>query len=402
MYLAWGGDSLNWFVATGLGDVRVQRVTRKGRRTAYTIVGTDGRLDVMADRFLRQCSGGTDRTYAYLLVDHLRWLDVSGLSTGSVCLADLRRYMGSVGAEVSGVHGVVWRPDRKPYGPASLKTAAACLKSFYVFQATQGVNQSLADELDRTRLPTTADRRRMFLGHVSKELQANPLAPSRPYRRHPKLPPEGARAALLEVLTSARDRMVVTWLADSGVRVGALCGLHLVDLHLREGAACGECRAAHLHVVHRDLNPNQARAKVKKPWDQRAGVVSGGVIHYVSPAMIHTYFDYMTTEYPPTIRHGMLLVRQHGRSVGEPLSTDAVRSMLERAGVRAGLGKVLPHSFRHQFATSVLDASGGNSVIARDAGGWASASTVEQIYGHADLRDPSFRSALATVWGEPS
>jgi hypothetical protein len=25
----------------------------------------------MADRFLRRCQGGTDRTYAYLLVDHL-------------------------------------------------------------------------------------------------------------------------------------------------------------------------------------------------------------------------------------------------------------------------------------------------------------------------------------------
>lgn len=184
--------------------------------------------------------------------------------------------------------------------------------------------------------------------------------------------------------------------------MGGLCGLHLVDLHLREGAACGECRAPHLHLVHRDLNLNQARAKVKRPWDERAGVVSGGVIHWVSPAMIHTYFEYMTTEYPATSRHGMLLVQQHGANTGEPLSTDGVRAMLERAGIRSQLGRVLPHSFRHQFATDLLDASGGNSMIARDAGGWASATTVEQIYGHADLHDPTFRTALATVWGEPS
>jgi hypothetical protein len=31
----------------------------------------------MAAWFLRRCEDGTDRTYAYLLVDHLRWLERS-------------------------------------------------------------------------------------------------------------------------------------------------------------------------------------------------------------------------------------------------------------------------------------------------------------------------------------
>ena len=37
------------------------------------------------------------------------------------------------------------------------------------------------------------------------------------------------------------------------------------------------------------------------------------------------------------------------------------------------------HQFRHSFATAVLDASGGNLLIARDAGGWASATTVDAV-----------------------
>jgi hypothetical protein len=48
----------------------------------------------------------------------------------------------------------------------------------------------------------------------------------------------------------------------------------------------------------------------------------------------------------------------------------------------------------------VLDATGGNALIARDAGGWASATTVEQVYGHADVHDPVFGAALARVWDE--
>ena len=74
--------------------------------------------------------------------------------------------------------------------------------------------------------------------------------------------------------------------------------------------------------------------------------------------------------------------------------------MLVRAGKRAGLGVVKPHAFRHSFTSAVLDASQGNLLIARDAGGWASAAMVDEIYGHVDVHDPDFDTALRKVWGE--
>jgi integrase len=194
--------------------------------------------------------------------------------------------------------------------------------------------------------------------------------------------------------------MVVTWLCDGGFRIGELTGLHLVDLHLREDAACGECRAPHVHICHREDNDNQARAKIKEAWYLQNGTVCGGTIRRVSPAMVHTYFEYMTTEYPEHATHGMVLVTLHGSTTGEPWTAQSARRMLRRAGVRLGLGIVKPHQFRHSFATGVLDASGGNAVIARDAGGWASAATVEETYGHVDLHDPVFVTALESVWGE--
>jgi integrase len=117
--------------------------------------------------------------------------------------------------------------------------------------------------------------------------------------------------------------------------------------------------------------------------------------------MTHTYFEYVTTQYPRDAEHGMLLVQLHGPSRGEPWAAAGVRGMLRRAGVREELGRVRPHQFRHGFATSVLDASDGNTVIAREAGGWASATTVEEIYGHPDVHDPKFAAALSHVWNEP-
>jgi integrase len=74
--------------------------------------------------------------------------------------------------------------------------------------------------------------------------------------------------------------------------------------------------------------------------------------------------------------------------------------MLRRAGIREEMGRIRPHQWRHWFTTSVLDGAGGNALIARDAGGWASATTVEHVYGHADVHDPVFEAALAHVWNE--
>jgi integrase len=386
-----------------VGDLRVQQIEHRDGRRSWTIVWPEGRVHKEADRFLRTHDGsGTQKTYAYYLVDHLRWLERECRGFDAIVLRDLERYMGIVGAEVRMPLGEPWRVGKRPYGRSALSTAAACLKGFYLHQTSLGVNCELGKKLDTSRLPSRADRRRSFLGHVKSTLPTNPLAPIGPHRRHPKMLPDGARERLLAAVNSARDRLVVTWLADGGMRIGELCGLHLVDLHLRENAACGQCRTPHVHVCHRPGNPNRAEAKTKHPWRVEGGTVTGGLIKRVSPEMVHTYFEYLTGgEYPrETARHGMLLVQLHGADIGQPWAPDGVRRMLGRAGERAGLGLVRPHAFRHTFTSAVLDASDGNLLIARDAGGWASATMVDEVYGHVDVHDPAFDAALRAVWGD--
>ncbi len=267
----------------------------------------------------------------------------------------------------------------------------------------KGVNGELLTALEVRRLPTRADRNRALLGHVKSSMPANPLAPKRrPRRRHPKMLPDGARPGLVEVVNAARDAMVVTWLSDTSLRIGGLCGLHLADLHLREDAACGECKSPHLHVCHRWGNTNRAAAKIKPDWQMVDGTVTGGEIYRVSPAMISTYFAYMTTEYAKhATGHGMLLIQLAGPNIGEPWTADAARGMLRRAGRRAELpGRITPKAFRHQFTNDVLDASGGDPLVAKAAGDWASMQMLDEVYGHPDLHSPEFTEALKTVWGE--
>ena len=400
----WGCGRRGAGLRSGLviGDLRVLAMPRAGGGRSYTIVEPDGEICGEADGFLRLFEGsGTQRTYAYYLVDHLRWRAREGLTTERVGLPDLLRYMGAVGAKVAMPYGQPWRmPPKRPYGAQALQVAAACLKGFYVQRCAVVGNVALGAELDTRRLPTRVDRDRALLGHLMVSVPANPLAPARVRRRHPKMLPDQARARLLEVLDRARDRLVVTWLADSGMRIGELTGLHLVDLHLRADAGCGECASPHLHVCHRRGNANGATAKTKPDWSVRDGVVVGGLVKRVSPAMVHVYFEYVAGEYLRSgAGHGMLLVQLSGPRAGQPWTADAARGMLRRAGVRAGLGsRVRPHMFRHSFATAVLDASGGNLLVAREAGGWASTQVVEETYGHPDLHDPTFDAALRQVW----
>jgi integrase len=382
-----------------IGDTRVQEVVRGDGHIEYTVLRAGGEIYETPDRFLRTLTPGTARTYAYLLVDHLRWLSFECLEIETVTFADLERYMGAVGAEFSGPYGQPWRQEKAPYGQSALEVAAACLRGFYMFQGKRGVDPDVAEALDVTRLPTTADRRRSFLGHTIKSMTANPLAPTKKVRRrHPKMLPEGAKESLPGTLRWARDRMVVRWLGDGGFRIGELCGLHLVDLHLREGAACGECRSPHVHICHREANANRSRVKIKDLWQMVGGTVCGGIVRRVSPGMIHTYFEYMTTQYPSYARHGMLLVQLQGPQAGEPLATAAARGMLRRAGIRLELGRIRPKEFRHNFTSDVLDAANGNAMIAKEAGGWRSAAMVDEVYGHVDVHDPAFVTALERTW----
>ncbi|MGW3817670.1 hypothetical protein [Streptomyces sp. NPDC005046] len=164
---------------------------------SYTIIWPDGTVEEESDRFLQLYEGkGTQKTYAYHLVDHLRWRIREKLTTAEVTIRDLHRYMGAVGAKVDLPYGQSWRlPPKRPYGTSALQVTAACLKGFYLHQcAAFGTNGGLRAELAVSRLPDQEDRDRALLGHVTSSMPANPLAPKGgTRRRHPKMLPDGAR-----------------------------------------------------------------------------------------------------------------------------------------------------------------------------------------------------------------
>lgn len=64
-------------------DLRVQLVSHRDARRSWVLLdATTGAVHARADRFLTRYEEGTQRTYAYHLVDHLRWLEKALLALG--------------------------------------------------------------------------------------------------------------------------------------------------------------------------------------------------------------------------------------------------------------------------------------------------------------------------------
>lgn len=86
-----------------VGQLRVQTGRHGDGREAYAIFDSVRGVHGGADRYLAgyACTQ-SDRTYAYLLVDHLRWLEHEGLTPEGVGFGDLERYMGAIGAKIAG------------------------------------------------------------------------------------------------------------------------------------------------------------------------------------------------------------------------------------------------------------------------------------------------------------
>ena len=72
--------------------------------------------------------------------------------------------------------------------------------------------------------------------------------------------------ALLRACRSARDRLIVLLMARAGLRRGEVCGLRRSDVHLLVDSRRLGCEVAraHLHVVRREDNPNEAWAKSRR------------------------------------------------------------------------------------------------------------------------------------------
>ena len=182
--------------------------------------------------------------------------------------------------------------------------------------------------------------------------------------------------ALLRACRSARDRLIVLLMARGGLRRGEVCGLRRSDVHLLVDSrrlGCDVARA-HLHVVRRDDNPNQAWAK-----SRRQRVVP---LDFLAVQAFDVY-EFERMRVAGAADSDFVFVNLFRGKLGAPMRPDAIGELMAAASRRAGLNvAVRPHQLRHAYGSNVVDAGAGIDVVA-DLLGHAAVSS-SQVYLHPD------------------
>ncbi len=108
----------------------------------------------------------------------------------------------------------LWPKAADPDGFCATHLAPA----FALHQSGSGINAELRSALDVRELPTQVDRDRALLGHVMDSVPSNPLAPRQgTRRRHPKMPPDGARPDEWRLGRAAFLRWARGWYLQRGI-----------------------------------------------------------------------------------------------------------------------------------------------------------------------------------------
>ena len=182
--------------------------------------------------------------------------------------------------------------------------------------------------------------------------------------------------ALLRACRSARDRLIVLLMARGGLRRGEVCGLRRSDVHLLVDSrrlGCDVARA-HLHVVRREDNPNQAWAKSRR---QRVVPLDFLVVQAFD------VYEFERMRVAGAADSDFVFVNLFRGKLGAPMRPDAIGELMAAASRRAGLDvAVRPHQLRHAYGSNVVDAGAGIDVVA-DLLGHAAVSS-SQVYLHPD------------------
>jgi integrase/recombinase XerD len=266
-------------------------------------------LEPFRDYLALEAGHSENTVHAYLR--DLRRLGEFALSRGVRSPGDLTRAL---------LRDFVYMLKDLGLSPATIRREVSAIRTYFGFLIGEG--RLSADPSDRLESPQRGRRlpETLTVGEVDAILAA-------PH---------------VEEALAWRDRAFLELAYGAGLRVSELCGLRLTDLLLAEGLV----------------------RVFGKGGKERVVPIGRGVIGAVS-----TYLH--------TVRASLDRGKSLGRVLlnvrGEPLSRVGAWGIVKRCARRAGITKrVTPHTFRHSFATHLLE-------------GGADLRAVQEMLGHADL-----------------
>ena len=356
-----------WLVL--IGSFQRQRVDLPSGVRYWSVVDERFELVAMFDGFLFEERVSRDRSemttgqYASNLVEFATWAHDRGLLVDLVaCARNLGMFQLHLRttpiARRGRGHGRARSNDR-------VSDMMSSVRGFYRHQVRRGVvsssvNQLLYDVVE----PASGSM---------PWLEDLPPVVARPLHRLPRSGLSEPRTASLEeyvamlaIAGSVRDKLLITVLALTGLRIGQVLGLRRSDMHLMANSrAVGcSCPGPHVHVVRREDNENLALSKRRRE-----------LVVPAHPWVVGVYAAYCVERdrVPAACLSDFVFVNLRGGELGRAMRDGRAREVVAALGRRAGIERVVtPHQFRHGLATEMVES--GRSL-----------DEVQMILGHAQV-----------------
>jgi len=343
---------------------RAFRVELPDGRAYWTVVDEEYVRVAVADQFLfdlrfgRDRAESTTRVYAGELARFLTWCGRTGrsLEDGTLHLSRFVLVLRTTPAERAGAG------QGRPPGAARINHVLAVVREFFKHAvAAKAVDASVLGALyevgDDRFLP--AELRAEGGGLRYRARPRHRLRAGR--AASPEAASQAEWEALLEAATSWRERFLLVLLWFCGLRIGETLGLRRADLHFTGSSTSLGCRVPgpHLHVVHRDGNPEGASAKSRN--ERTVPVV----------AWVLACYDRYTAERlacPAADGCDFVFVNLFHAPLGAPMTASAVRQVMRVLSRRAGLARpVHPHMLRHSAVICTASSARGTTESGRAA-----------------------------------
>ena len=157
-----------------------------------------------------------------------------------------------------------------------------------------------------------------------------------------------------------RDKLIIRLLADTGIRVGELCGLEMEDI---------------------------ITAQDRKAFLKVRGKGSKERLVPLSPSLLRRIDRYRRARPESHSNHLFVASRRNPQGEYAPLTRSGILQLLRSDADRAGMTRrVHPHLLRHSFATEALR-RGMNPVQLAQLLGHSGSRMIEQVYAHLNAVD---------------
>lgn len=301
----------------------------------------------------------TIRRYAFSLKQYWEYLSEKRISDwGAIRLEDLAKFVQWLRQGSNKVIQLNQALQTEKRQASTINSTLAAISTFYNFQHAIG-NTTLPQFIEEKLVRGSTYK--PLLHHISKgkPRRVNKLRVKEP-KRLPKVLDDHQCKVLIDACNNLRDKLLISMLHETGMRVGQALGLRHSDIISWDNE---------IKIVPRTDNENGAAAKTNNEY-----------IVPISKELVELYSVYLTDEYPDILDSDYVFVNIYNGIIGLPMRYSSVISLFRRLRKKTGI-YVTSHMFRHTHATDLIH-KGVDIYLVQKRLGHKNVTTTIDTYAH--------------------